>query len=147
MCVCMPQDANQHTRKSRGITAPPSQKSQSSRASKNKQIATPATGLGCTSTTAKSEERASLFSDDFDAVFVQPRTLLFLSGVQHRFCALHREDIEVGGVRSAVAAGQRDSHLVRGIEHHVIFPQSPRTVEDAEHALLHVHVVGRGAPG
>ena len=146
MCVCMPQDANQHTRKSRGITAPPSQKSQSSRASKNKQIATPATGLGCTSTTAKSEERASLFSDDFDAVFVQPRTLLFLSGVQHRFCALHREDIEVGGVRSPIG-GSRVADFVRGVEHHVVFPQAARAVENAQHALLHVHVPRGGAPG
>ena len=84
---------------------------------------------------------------DFLAVFVQPGPLLGLGGVVDSLSPTHRQDIEVGSVRSAVAAGQRDSHLVRGIEHHVIFPQSPRTVEDAEHALLHVHVVGRGAPG
>jgi hypothetical protein len=61
--------------------------------------------------------------------------------------APHGQDIEVGGVGPAVTAWQRNSHFVRGIEHHVVFPQSPRTVEDAEHALLHVHVLGRGSPG
>jgi hypothetical protein len=111
-----------------------------------KQKATPATSPGCTSTAAQSEKRASILSNDFDAVFVQPRSLLFLSGVQHRLCALHGEDVEVGGVRAAVGGG-RVADFVRSVEHHVVLPQAARPVEDAQHALLHVHVPRGGAPG
>lgn len=96
----------------------------------------------------QSEEgtRSSLLNDHFDSVFVQPGSLLFLGGVQHRLCALHGEDIELGGVGAAVGGG-RDADFVRVVEHHVVLPQAARAVEDAEHALLHVHVLGRGAPG
>ena len=95
---------------------------------------------------AKKETRSSLLSDHFDAVFVQPGSLLFFGGVQHRLCTLHGEDVEFGGVRAAVGGG-RDADFVRVVEHHVVLPQAARAVEDAEHALLHVHVLGRGAPG
>jgi hypothetical protein len=90
---------------------------------------------------------SSLVQHNFLAVFVQPRPLLGLSGIVDGLSALHGQDIEIGGVSPAVAAWQRNSHFVRGIEHHVVFPQSARAIEDAEHALLHVHVLGRGAPG
>ena len=90
---------------------------------------------------------SSLLQHDLPPILVQPGALLFLGGIVDGLGAPHGEDIEVGGVGPAVAAGQRDSHLVRGIEHHVVFPQPPGPVEDAEHALLHVHVLGRGAPG
>jgi hypothetical protein len=36
---------------------------------------------------------------------------------------------------------------VRGVEHHVVLPQAARAVEDAQYALLHVHVPRGGAPG
>jgi hypothetical protein len=87
----------------------------------------------------KGEERglSLLPQHDFPAVFVQPRTLLFLSGIMNSLSPAHSQNI---------AAGHRNSHLMRSVEHHVVFPQSPRTVKDAEHALLHMHILRSGAP-
>jgi hypothetical protein len=96
----------------------------------------------------KGEERglSLLPQHDFPAVFVQPRTLLFLSGIMNSLSPAHSQNIEIGSVSSAIAAGHRNSHLMRSVEHHVVFPQSPRTVKDAEHALLHMHILRSGAP-
>ena len=135
------------TQNSRGITAPPTIKIKNAHAKETKKQSTHvADPAGAYKYKAKKETRSSLLSDHFDAVFVQPGSLLFLGGVQHRLCALHGEDVELGGVRAAVGGG-RDADLVRVVEHHVVLPQAARAIEDAEHALLHVHVLGRGAPG
>lgn len=144
--VCAPKCQSAH--KNPVVSLLLQHQNQSNRASK-KQKATPAIDPAQGYKYNRGEEEKvslHLFSDDFDAVFVQPGSLLFLGGVQDRLCALHRVHVELGGVGAAVD-GRRHADFVRGVEHHVVFPQATGAVEDAQHALLHVHVLRGCAPG
>lgn len=45
---------------------------------------------------------SSLGCEHFDAVLVEPRSLLFFGSVVYRFRALDGQDVEVGGVGTTV---------------------------------------------
>jgi hypothetical protein len=62
-----------------------------------------------------------------------------------RIRTLQRLHIQIGDI--ALPIRQLHAHLELLVEHEVVLPEAARAVVHAQHALLHLHLVGRAAPG
>jgi hypothetical protein len=74
-----------------------------------------------------------------------PRPLLLFSRFMQRLRPLTRLHIQIGNI--ALPISQLDSNFKLLVQHHIVFPQSSLAIIHTQDALLHLHLVGRAAPG
>ena len=79
-----------------------------------------------------------------DDVVGHPHATLLRRRVVQSLGPLHRLYIQVRNI--ALAIRQLHSDLEVLIKHHVVLPQAPLPVVNAQNALLHLHLVGRTTP-
>jgi hypothetical protein len=84
-----------------------------------------------------------------ELIIVLPGPLLLWRGIMNAFCPSQRLDIEIGdpGTIDTDLVVEWNADFMFVVEHHIVLPQAPLAVVDAQHSLLHLHLFWSGTPG